>query len=299
MTDTATIVNSPPPTTTVAAKPSPSLTASVNAAVGGKAPNGIEAGSVDDLKSDCFRFMLYGETDAKKTSISAAFGGPKNTLIILTRGDEQLIPLRGQGYKRVRVKDASGLLWAMQSPEKAADAAGFPEWKDNPNRVLIVDDMTAGMDMIVEENSTNDDGKEIKYAPTIYKNAKSDLKEAMASLGRKKIHFGLVALARISKNQITNEETISPDLPPSMITMLTADLEFVFYVKKNSGKLLTSTNYLNYQKPDDFGKMQSYKREIQAKYKLPMELMGRKPPIVLSEEEPNLAAFWKKIREAR
>ena len=287
---------------TKSATPAPNLAASVNAAQGAKLPKGLTTSNSRDLATGTqfFHGLIYGGTDCYKTTTAASFGGPERTLIVNTRSPEQMIPLTKEGYRVARATDAEGLLYAMQFPERVADSAGWPEWKDLPERVLMIDDMSAGSDFLVDENSTNADGKELKDGRKIYSGVNDDLREALAAMKRKPQHLIFTALADVSVSQLENEEIIYPKLPKGVRVQLTADLEFVFFVKRAQKKLLTTTSYMQYVKKDEkTGKPTLGRREIFAKSKMSRELSGRVPPVIALEEGLDLALLWKKIREAK
>lgn len=291
-----------PPSTPVQALPRPTLAASVNAAQSGKVPRGLTGSNSNDLNNAAryLHLLLYSETSGFKTTTAASFGGPARTFIINTRSPEQMIPLSGHGYHIARVTDAESLLYALQFPEKAADACGFPEWKDLPDRVLQIDDMTEGSDLLVDDNSTKDDGSDVKDGRKIYAAVNDDLREVLASMKRKQMHLIITTLADISQHPFTNEETIYPKLPKGARTILTADLEFVFFIRRSSKKMLTDMTRQAYIKKDEkTGKPINSYREIFAKHKLRRDQIGRVPPIIKLEEELDLAGLWKRLSEAK
>lgn len=277
-----------------------SIAASVAAQAGAKAPKGISGFNTRELDISFFHGMLYGETDSMKTTTAANFGGPDRTLILLTRSKEQMIPLRDQGFRVVLVDDGQALAWALQFPEKAAAAIGWPEWAEVENRVLMVDDMTEGSNMLVDDNSTRDDGSDVKDGRQIYKAVNDDLRAIMTGLKRRKMHTIFTALAKVAPSQIANEETVFPDMPTGARAIITADLEFVFFMKRATKKMLTTSDYLTFVKKDEkTGKPVAGKRDIFGKQKLPREMVGRTPPVISKEEPMDLAAVWAKICSAK
>lgn len=280
--------------------PTSSIAASVAAAAAIKTPKGFSGATTGGLETDYFHGMLYGETDSRKTSTAACFRGPLKTFILLTRSPEQLIPIRADNFHYARIDDGQALAWALQFPEKAADAAGFPEWKDQEERVLMIDDMSEGSNMMVDDNSTRDDGTEVKDGRQIYKAVNDDLRSIMSGLKKKKMHTIFTALAKIAPSQIANEETVYPDMPSGARSIITADLEFIFFMKKSNGKMLTQPDYLTFVKKDEkTGKPVAGKRDIFAKHKLDRSLYGRTPPVIMKEEVMDLAAVWKKVCDAK
>jgi hypothetical protein len=277
-----------------------SITQAVTSAVSAKVPKGFVGASTSDLSSSYFHGMIYGETDSRKTTTAAEFGGPERTFIILTRSPEQLIPIASKNYRYAYCESPQALLWALQFPEKAADAAGFPEWKDRDDRVLVVDDMTEGTAMLVDENSTRDDGSEVKDGRQIYKGVNDELRAVMSGLKRRKMHIVIICLAAVFASNIANEETVYPDMPKGARGIITAEMEFVLFMKREQKRMLTSSDYLTFLKKDEkSGKPIPGRRDIFAKHKLPRELTARTPPVVSKEEPMDLAALWKKICDAR
>lgn len=284
-----------------------SIAAGVNAAVGVKAPipKGIRAFNTSDLKKEVsfFHGMLYGETDSRKTTTAAEFGGPEKTFILGTRAAEQLIPLQEKSYHCALITDGAALSWALQFPDLAAKAFGFPEWAEmleapDAEPVLMVDDMTEGSGMLVDENEFNDEGKERKDGRQIYKAVNDNLREIMVSLKRRKMHTVFTSLARKYETPIANEEQVGPDMPTGARSIITAELEHVLFLKKSTHKFLFRPVYINYKKKDDKGKEQIYRREIFAKYKMPKEMALKMPPVLnaTGEEEMDLRAFWNKVK---
>lgn len=276
-----------------------SIAAGVNAALTSKPPKGFSGGNTNDMGEQFLHCLLYGEIDSWKTTTAARFGGPSRTLIVLTRAPEQLIPLDGQGFRYVRVENSDALRYALQFPEKAADAIGWPEWKDIPDRVLVVDDMTEGVNFIVEDNETNDEGKERKDGRQIYKGANADLAEMLASLKRKPMHLIMTALAKVDLHPIFNEETVGPDLPKGARTRLLADLEYVFFMKRATHKMVTTGVSISFTKKNEFGKDITGHRDIIARNKLPGKLCDLTPSFLSLEIPMDLAAMWKKIQAAK
>jgi hypothetical protein len=298
------IAKTPPAPAPVAAS---SIAAGVNAAVAQKSPvpRGIQAFNTHDLKNEIsyFHGMLYGETDSRKTSTAATFGGPEKTLILLTRAKEQLIPLQNSGFHVAHITDGEALSWALQFPDKAAQAVGFPEWAEMLNSpeaepVLMVDDFTEGSAMLVDDNSTTDEGKERKDGRQIYKAVNDNLREIMVSLKRRRMHTIFTALAKKYETPVANEEAIGPDMPSGARLIVTAELEHVLFMKKSTWKFLVRPMYLNYKKKDEHGKDQVYRREIFAKHKLPKEIALKQPPVlnISGEENMELREFWNKVK---
>jgi hypothetical protein len=232
--------------------------------------------------------LIYAGTGEYKTTTAAEFGGLEHTLIILTRSVEQLIPI-GAGYHVLQAQTPEALFWALTNPDAVADATGFPEWKNDPERVLLIDDMTEGTALFVDSNATDDNGRERGDGRQIYKGVNDDIRTVMASLKRKKMHLIMTALASVFPSEVANEETIYPDMPKGARTLITAEMEFVFYVDAAAKKLLTEPDQITCVKKDERGKDKPGLRKIFAKSKLPNRQK-------LGKVDLNLRAVWEKIR---
>ena len=280
---------------TVPAKPLVSIAAGVNAAVAKTAPlpKGLTLFNTKDLLTNktFFHGCIYGETSTRRSTVSAKFFGVDNTRIVLTRQKEQLIPLQEMGYKVAQVEDAAALQYAMLYPEKL-----WPEWANLPERALVLDDGTMAVEMLLEANETID-GKEVRDRRRTYDAAGQDLREIMRAARRKPQHLILIATAKVRENPITNEERVGPELPPSMLSFLLAELEYCFYVKPSNWKFITDRDFFTFEDFDDKGNKRTYRREIFAKNKLSQAAATR--GVLLKEEPMDLAAIWKKVREAK
>lgn len=238
---------------------------------------------------DYFHCMIYGYTNSFKTTTAAEFGGPERTLIVSTRDPEQVrIPLRGKGYRPiVLAHDFASFHACLSSPEKAADAVGFPEWKDKEDRVLMVDDWTEGASILVDDNATKDDGTEIKDGRKVYGEVKKDVREVLNALKNKRMHLIFTALAA------DNDWNLWPDMPRGARTHIEAAFDYVFYIDPERKQMKTKDGFsVPFMAKDQFGKDVTRLRKGFAKYKVPRELVGK---LVKDEESLNLAEFWAKI----
>lgn len=285
------------------AKPQPSLAAAGAARIQAglqipKGLSGIDTGALGDDHQDYFHGMVYGETGARKTTQAAEMFGTQNTLIVLCRQPEQLIPLRGEGYKVLYAADDDALVFALTYPEVAAEKLlNWSEWATLPNRALVVDDLTEAVSLLLDRNSVNDEGKERKDARQIYKYAGQELSGMFKSLRRKKLHLILISLAKISTNDISNEEIIGPELPPSMRNFINTDLEFVFYIDKSKWKYVTEEVYRSYEGTDEkTGKTKLFRRQIFGKNKIPKKFWGRGVFPSTKEVTMDLAKIWTGVR---
>jgi hypothetical protein len=276
----------------------PSIASSVAAKVAANVPKGVHIVPMDDGGfPDYFHGMLYGDTGTYRTTTSAAFGGPEKTLIITPRSPEQVrIPLRGQGFRNpIVVSTPDALVWALDNPERAADAAGFPEWKDLPDRVLVMDDFTEAAAMLVDDNSTRDDGTDIKDGRQIYGATKKEVREIVnkliSAVPAKRMHIIFNALA------VETEDAIFPDMPSGARKHLGAAFDYVFYMRGK--KMVTERELVNYVAKDEkTGKPVTRSRQLFCKNKIPKILVGKTPPLLLREEPNDLRAVWEKISAA-
>lgn len=261
-----------------------------------KLPPGLEKFNTRSIKSPYFHAIIYGETDARKTSTAALFGSPDDVRIVLTRNKSQAIPLRDNGYEVAHCPDASTMRFALSYPEKV-----WPEWAERPNRTLILDDISKGKDLLLDENETitNDAGvtKEVRDMRQVHRGAKKDMAEILASILNKPMNFIAIASAQVYENQLTHEENITPELPPAMGRIVLTDFEFIFYINKRTWKFITGEKRDMYQERDDKGRMQTHMRYIFAKNKLPLSMIGKR--VLLPEEPMDLRVIWEKVKAGR
>lgn len=270
------------------------LTQQVNRAQGAKAPvpAGLVSKCADDILSPWMRLYLYGETDAWKTTTAAEAGSKDDVRIIATRGEDQLLPLRGSGYKYVICDNTAKFRYSCLYPEQI-----WPEWAGRANRILVIDDITAAKDLLLEDNETDDQGRERRDMRMVHREAKSDMGDLMRSMSAKQMHVIVVALAQIYTNDITREETITLDVPPAMNRMLTTDASFVFFLDRSKRMMLTTSKRETYRKKNDKGVEETFTRSVFAKHKLPKALEGKG---IIKEYEPiGLADLWKRIQESK
>lgn len=280
---------------TTAVKPAPIT--SVAQAVRAAAPHIKMRGTAfvtTELSTPYLHCILYGETDARKSVTAAHFGTPDNTRIIMTRRAEQLIGLKNKPYRGYVVADAADMQNACLYPE-----AIWPEWLDlDPaDRTLIVDDMTEGKELFLEANSTIESGgqvRDVRDPRKMYGGAQSDVRDMMRPLLSRRHHLIIIANAKIYTNDISHEETVSPDIPPQMNRMLTTDFEFCFYIDKRRQQILTRSSYDSWVETIN-NKAKSHSRTIFAKNKLPLE---QAKTALAQWEQPDLRAIWNKVLSA-
>lgn len=252
-------------------------------------PAGLVAKSTKDILSPWMRGLIYAETNARKTSVTALFGSTEDTRIISTRGEDQLIPLRDLGYTYVHADTAAKFRYAMMYPEVL-----WPDWAKRPNKLLTIDDVTQAKDFLLSDNETDDAGRERKDARMIHREAKADMGELMRGLFRREMHVIAVAFAAIYTNNITREESITPDIPPAMSRMLTADFSFVFFIDKTKWMFVTNDRRETYRAKNDKGIEETHTRITFAKRKLPMGQEGK--GVINDLEKMDLQDIWKRIQ---
>lgn len=249
--------------------------------------DGTRLRSTNSLSSGFFRCLLFGYPDSYKTVTAAHFGTPENTRIICMRREEQLIPLKGEDYKYITVRDIDEAKFALQHPETL-----WPDWSALKDKTLILDDGTELKDLLLEDADESRDRRQM------YKEAKDDMRDILASAMRKDMNLIFVALARETRNNVLNKDVITPDLPPSMAGLVQADFEYVFYIDRPSKKLITTqVNEIVTKRREDGKGTESYQRIVMGKHKLPFSLVGKK--VLEDREALDLRAVWAKVREAQ
>jgi hypothetical protein len=243
-----------------------------------------------------FRTVLYGETSARKTSTAAQFAGPEFTRIILTRPEDQLLPLEGQGYQYIYCPDAAALSYAIKNVDLI-----WPDWAAMPDpdkkRTVMVDDITKGVTFMVAANTARDNRM-------AYRDAQGDLDAAIQALGKKPYNQILISLAKTKDNNVTNVDNVGPELPPSILSYVLAEYTSVLYVKIPSNplqpwKMLTDRDTVVYTDIVD-GKEKTFTKVLFAKTKSSLLNVGKGPnPNAIQREEPlDLQKFWEKCRRA-
>lgn len=241
-----------------------------------------------EIESPYLRLCLYGDIDSLKTTTSMTFK-PESSAIILTRGTDQLRPIMSLNAPFLQVTNLEQFQFAALHPEHK-DVFG-PEWGDNPDRVLILDDITRAKDFALDNN---DEGQNNML---VYREATKDIGAIFMSVFRQPQHVIAIALAASYENDISHEENLTPDLPPSMRRLLMADFSYVFYADRLQQKLVTSSKRQVWQGMDEKMRPKTCSRTIFARNKIPKEFVGKG---ILNQEEPmDLAAIWQKIQAAK
>ncbi len=275
-------------------------------------PKGLTRFNTSDLKTgeNFFHALLYAETSMWKTSIAAGLGKPEETLIVMTRRKEQLIPLQSMGIEVIMVDNARALEYALTYPERLwEDARGDRKEKGlvplGDLKNLVLDDATEGVNMLLDDNTTFVDKsgqeREVKDQRRSYMSAGKDLRRMCQVTLKKPRHLVIVALAKVRENPITHEEQIGPDIPPSMLAMLNTEVEFAFYIKPQTHQLLTDRDFIVFKDKGDDGKEKIVKRTIFAKSKFDLAVLRKNKGVspLLKYEEGNLQKLWAKIQSVR
>lgn len=258
----------------------------------GAVPKGLKKGNTNQLTDQSFfRCVLYSETSARKTTTAAHFAPPEFTRIILTRSEDQMSPLEGEGYQYVYVEDSAALSYAMKNPHLL-----WPDWAALPDperqKTLIIDDVSKAAQILIESNSTGRDKRQA------YSGALSDLDALISPLTRKPYNLILVSLAKVRENQISGEEQVGPDLSPSLMNYITAEFAAVLYIQPKNFKMLSDRSIFTVIGTDPVtGKDKPFTRTIFAKHKLPFSAVGK--GIIAKEEPADLREFWRKLRSAK
>lgn len=288
----------------------PGLAATVKAAVAAPVrvgnvpprPKGIISGNTRDLENGLFRFVLFSETNATKSTTAARFDTPEWVRIIGTRHEEQLVPLKRLGYTYSIAQNAEQLNWLLRYPETE-----WPEWAEmvdpaDPKHrpTLILDDGTEAVNMLLDDNEWID-GKEVKNQMRTYVAAGKDLRDMLVKTTlRKNFNFGMTALAKAKESpRAPDEEIYGPWLPPAMLELVMSEFEFVFYIDKAKRKLLTEdTSFTySYEGPGGPKDMRTKKRTTYSKTKIDFLDIGK--GVLNAVEDLDLANIWKKIRKSQ
>lgn len=259
----------------------------INSRLGTSAPKPAgmpEPRSTATLDVKFFRCLLHGDIGTGKTYCAAKFGSPEDVRIIFSRNEDQLIALRGEDYKYQLVQNFSQWEYACKHPDEI-----WPDWAKNPNRVLVIDDITRAKDFALDANQSADFRKSNW-------DALDDVSRVFDVVFAQPQHIIAVTLTYPKYTKIDNEEQLWPDLPPRMGHDLVADFSFVFYLDGDKKKLRTSEFRQQFQVKDNQGKDVLKTRIVAARHKLPKELVSK--GILKPEEDANLAAIWQKIRDA-
>lgn len=291
------VVKAPTLASTLAAPP----VAPAHPGIVPKVPTSLKQGFTADLKDSGFlHAIIYADTGMWKTVIAVTFDDPAHTLIITTRRPEQLIPVGELDYPYVEVRDAEALEYALMYPE--ALWAKMREQRPvlGDLRTLVLDDATEAVQLLLEgaKEDLEVGGKGVKDIRRVYYRGKDSLRDLMKIVLRKPLNLVATAVAKVRENPITNEETVGPDLPPSMLGYIGAEFEFVFYIRPSDHKFTTDRDSFTFVGQDEQGKDRTVRRSILAKNKLPLSVAKKVPPVIAKYEDANLRSIWAKVQGA-
>jgi len=254
--------------------------------------------STFDINSPWARILIHGEIDSWKTTTACNFGTPEQTRIILTRGEDQLLPIINKGYQFVKVNDAQEFTEALSHCDSV-----WPDWAKLPEPVLIVDDITRAKDYVVSASKFYEAGgqvKEYKDNRKVFGVAMGEFDAMFSLANRKPIHIILTALSKVVEGKISLEETVSPDLSQGIGNLVMSDYSFIFFLNKKkpfATRMLTEMDSEAVTEYSETAKSNiTYQRYYFARSKVPAELVGK----VLKKNEPaDLRGIWERVKAAR
>ena len=266
-----------------------------------KVPASLKQGFTADIKDSGFlHAIIYADTGMWKTVVAVTFDDPAHTLIITTRRPEQLIPVGELDYPYVEVTDADALEYALMYPEAIWAKMREKRPALGELRTLVLDDATEAVELLLEgaRDDLESGGRQVQDRRRIYFRGKDALRDLMKIVLRKPLNLIATAVAKVRENPITNEETVGPDLPPSMLGYIGAEFEFVFYIRPSDHKFTTDRDSFTFVGQDENGKDKTVKRSILAKSKLPLSVAKKVPPVIAKYEDANLRLIWAKVQGA-
>lgn len=297
---------SKPVSTAVPGAPRPAvpvpLTQQVNAANARVSPMvsklAARTKSTFDINSPWARILIHGEIDSWKTTTAAHFGTPEQTRIILTRGEDQLLPIINEGYQYVKVNDAAEFTEALSHCDHV-----WPDWAKHPEPVLVLDDLSRAKDYVVAASKFYEAGgqmKEYKDTRKIFGVAMGEFDAMFSLANRKPIHIIVTALSKVVEGKISLEETVMPDLSQGIGNLIMSDYSFIFFLNKKkpfASRLLTDMDSEAVTEYSETAKTNiTYQRYYFARSKVPNEMVGK---IIKKYEPANLRDVWNRVIAAR
>lgn len=290
------------PTVPAVPRPAVPLTAQVNAANARVSPMvsklAARTRSTFDINSPWARILIHGEIDSWKTTTAAHFGTPEQTRIILTRGEDQLLPIINEGYQYVKVNDAAEFTEALSHCDHV-----WPDWAKHPEPVLVLDDLSRAKDYVVAASKFYEAGgqmKEYKDTRKIFGVAMGEFDAMFSLANRKPIHIIVTALSKVVEGKISLEETVMPDLSQGIGNLIMSDYSFIFFLNKKkpfASRLLTDMDSEAVTEYSETAKTNiTYQRYYFARSKVPNEMVGK---IIKKYEPANLRDVWNRVIAAR
>lgn len=265
----------------------------------GKPPASVQDVDLDGTHDFYLHALIYGPAGVWKTSTAALFGGPERTAIIVTRRKEQMIPLKGKGFKNIKVaQDAEALKYLLTFPEVAFG----PAWANRKDRVLVIDDITEGQTTLVDDHKHYFDEKKSEWVTPkdprkAYGKAGEEYHDLLKMNLGKPQHVILTAVERNFNVEGTIDWRTEPDVPNKVMILTETELEFVFYMELEKDEMLTRTRSQVRETENPDTKRKEMWREITfAKQKLPLLLIGKN--ILAPTERKDLIKVWEKISTA-
>lgn len=286
-----------------APKPATSLVSQVVAASARRSPMVTKlqgrTKSTFDIVSPWARILVHGEIDSLKTTVAHHFGKPEQCRTILTRGEDQMLPVINEGYKYVKVDNAEEFTEALSYCDSI-----WPDWAKHPDPILIVDDITRAKDYVVSSSKYYSDSsgnqKEYKDNRKVFGVAMGEFDAMFTIANKKPIHIVLTGLSKVVEGKISLEETVMPDLSQGIGNLIMSDYSFIWFLNKKKPvetRLLTEMDNEAVTEYSETAKMNvTYQRYYFARSKVPSELVGK---VIKKYEPANLRAVWDKVMAAR
>ncbi len=221
----------------------------------------LQIKNTSDLDQAHAHILVYGPTKSGKTTTAVSLGTPEMTRIVSTQPEEQLAHLKSKGIPYVRVRSGTELDEVLMDPRGTFTG----EWD-----TLVIDDLTEAVDYYVEHfDNVSKDSRQV------YKHAKRHLRDRLEYLLEGDYNLIGTALDRQLEDDF-KMMWITPDLPPSIMGLVTAKFSFICYLHNH--KLITKRDM---------------SRRILAGNRLPKD----KVDAFKAEEAPELDKLWKKFQD--
>lgn len=217
-----------------------------------------------DLHLAHAHMLIFGPTKSGKTTTTTTLVPPEKLRVISTQPEEQLAGLRKLKVDYSRVHNAAELDSIILNPRShfGADFAA-----------VSLDDVSEMVTFYVSKfEKKSSDGRQV------YKFAGQHLNERLEYLLEGDYHLMGTGGERDFEDKDTLITWRKPNLPPSMMDLVTTKFSFLFYLGDNH-KLVTRRD------PS---------RRIMAGNRLPFD----KVDAFKLEEEPNLGILWSKFQKA-
>jgi len=224
----------------------------------------VEVKNTRDLHLAQAHILIFGPTKCGKTTTTTTLVPPDKLRVISSQPEEQLASIKKKNIIYSCVEKASELDSILLDPH-----AHFPgDWT-----ALSLDDMTEMIEFYVEKfESTASDARQV------YKKAGRHLRDKLKPLLTADFHLIGTAGERDFEDAETKISWRKPNLPPSMMDLVTTKFSFLFYLN-DAHKLVTRRD------PSS---------RIMAGNRLPLENVGAFEKV----EDPNLGTLWDKFQKS-